>query len=70
MSWIIVKYAEMLYPEKIAPKSMGIGDSFSARMCKINRLEYASKTDAENDLDLLNNFNPTANYGIVEAIEE
>lgn len=69
MKYIIVKYATYHYPEGKAPLNHSIFGTYTAIQCDCNKPFYLSKEEAEKDLKILDKFNPTVDYGIVEAIE-
>lgn len=67
VEYIIVKYADQFYPNGYAPETASVGGTYSARECGIDAMKYADRTEAEHDLILLREFNPTIDYGIVKV---
>jgi hypothetical protein len=66
--YIIVKYAELNFPDGKAPLSWSETRSYTARQCGIQRDSFPTKKEAEAALALMREFNPSVGYGICEAI--
>lgn len=66
--YIIVKYAEQYFPDGYAPDAYSVGGTYSAKECGIEAMYYSVRTEAEKDLKILREFNPTVGYGIVKSI--
>lgn len=64
--FIIVKYAEYLYPKGKAPIKASIADTYTSRQSGIPRGPYTTREEAESYLPKLNEANPTVGYGVLE----
>ena len=67
--YIIVKYANELYPNGKAPKTMAVHpDTHSAEKCGITKKHFDSIEEAKVALHKLQEFNPAVSYGICKIM--
>jgi hypothetical protein len=68
--YIIVKYAEELFPDGKASIEMAVHPiSYTAQQCNVAECFFITEKEAEKALKRLQEANPTVGYGIVEGIE-
>ena len=68
--YIIVKYASQFFPENKAPLMAAVHPgTYTANQCGISEEYFTNRAAATIALEKLSNYNPTVDYGIVEAIE-
>lgn len=67
--YIIVKYAELWYPDGKAHVQNSIFRTYSANEVGVEQSTYKTKEEAASDLAKLIEFNPMVGYGIVEGLE-
>ena len=67
--FIIVKYASVYFPDGKAPLFYHVYDTYTAREVGMTKPFFTSREEAESWLPKMNSFNPTVDYGVLEATE-